>query len=137
MKQSDKKITKKVLTLRNYAKKNLKGFTILEMIVAIFLITVGIIGIFALITKTVSNSTVSRDEMTAAYLAQEGIEIVRNIRDSNYINGQDWDETLDVTDPDDPLSRCPNGYKASYSSQALDCYSEGDYLQLGEDGFYY
>lgn len=135
MKQFDKKITKKVFTPRNHAKKNLKGFTILEMIVAIFLITVGIIGIFALITKTVSNSTVSRDEMTAAYLAQEGIEIVRNIRDSNYINGQGWDETLDVTD--DPLSRCPNGYKASYSSQALDCYSEGDYLQLGEDGFYY
>jgi len=118
--------------------KNSKGFTIMEVIVAIFILTIGVIGVYALITQTVSISTFSRDEMTAAYLAQEGVEIVRNIRDSNYINGQTWDKNLDVTDSDDPDSRCPKGYKASYSSQApLDCYSEGDYLQLGKDGFYY
>ena len=55
----------------------------MEAIVAIFVITTGIVGVLSLVTQTISSATFSKDKLIAAYLAQEGIEIVRNIRDTN------------------------------------------------------
>ena len=66
----------------------------MEAIIAIFLITVGIVGTYTLITQTISSATFSKDKLIAAYLAQEGIEIVRNIRDTNWLQGKSWDEGL-------------------------------------------
>jgi len=79
--------------------KMTNGFTLMEAIVAIFLITTGIIGVLSLITQTVSSATLSKDRLTAAYLAQEGIEIIRNIRDTNWLEQYTdptnlWDEGL-------------------------------------------
>lgn len=71
-----------------------KGFTLLEVIVAIFIITVGIIGVLSLVTYTISSAKVSSQKLVAAYLAQEGIEIVRNIRDGNWLFKTTWDTAL-------------------------------------------
>jgi len=78
-----------------------KGFTLMEAIVAIFLLTVGIIGVSILITNTISSTRISTDKLIASYLAQEGIEIVRNIRDTNWLEPSHsppaphpWDEGL-------------------------------------------
>ncbi len=88
--------------------KTRKGFTLLEVIIAIFLIVVGIAGAFLLITRTISTMSLSSSRLVAAYLTQEGIEIVRNIRDTNWIEGApSWDDGLsagdwevDYNDPD-------------------------------------
>ena len=61
---------------------------------AIFLITVGIGGSFALINRIMDFSSVSSDRLQAAYLAQEGIENVRNTRDSNWLAGNEWNLNL-------------------------------------------
>lgn len=67
-----------------------KGFTLLEVIIAIFLITVGITAVLLLITKTLGAMSLSFSQLKAAYLAQEGIEVIRNIRDTNWVEGNEW-----------------------------------------------
>jgi len=77
---------------------NKKGFTMVEAIVAIFIITTGIVGVLSLATQTISSATYSTDKLIAAYLAQEGIEIVRNIRDTNWLEGaSSWTDGIDMT----------------------------------------
>ena len=73
---------------------NNKSFTLIEVTVAIFLLTVGTVGAFSLIQRTIVLSTIGAAQLQATYLAQEGIEIVRNIRDSNWLAGVDWGNNL-------------------------------------------
>lgn len=95
MKQKDNKKKEKILLNQ--------GLTLLEVIIAIFLITVGTLGALALITRTISVTGISSQKAIAAYLAQEGIEIVRNIRDGNWLEQRTnpafaWDDGLGVGD---------------------------------------
>jgi len=66
-------------------KKN--GFTLVECLVAISILMVGILSSFILVTRALFNATVIEQRLTASFLAQEGIELVRNIRDTNFIKG--------------------------------------------------
>ncbi len=76
-----------------------KGFSLAEVIIATFVIIIGIIGAMSLITYSISNVAVGKSQVIAASLAQEGMEIVRNIRDSNWIENRDsgdiaWNDGL-------------------------------------------
>ena len=102
-----------------------KGFTLLEVIVAIFLITVGIGGAYALISQTISSTTISSQKLIASYLVQEGIEIVRNIRDTNRLEGASWDDGLSSGD-----------WEADYKTQNLIQPYVGNFLNIDSDGFY-
>jgi len=86
-----------------------QGFTLMEAIVAIFLLTVGIVGVLSLVTQTISSATFSKDKLIAAYLAQEGVEIVRNIRDTNWLQEWSWNNGLTAG----------NEYQADYNDQNL------------------
>ena len=74
--------------IQNKKTGNKSGFSLIETIVAVFLITVGLIASVDLITKGLRGSIDSRDQLIAAELAQEGIELVRNIRDNNWVQGK-------------------------------------------------
>ncbi len=99
-----------------------KGFTLLELLISVFILTVGILGAYVAIQKSATIANYSYNRLTAAYLAQEGIEIIRNIKDTNLLEGlageNDWDEGLvsndyeieyaDSQNPDPNLMRtCP------------------------------
>lgn len=76
-----------------------KGFTLLEVMLAIVVITLVMGGTFALVWQTTALSNVSSSRLTASYLCQEGIEIVRHIRDGNWLHqrtvpGFAWDTGL-------------------------------------------
>ena len=62
-----------------------KGFTILEVIIAAFILMVGIGGAFALIQQNISITSISKNQLIATNLVNEGLESVRAIRDSNFI----------------------------------------------------
>jgi len=62
-----------------------KGITLIEALVAISILIIGIFSGFILVTRVLSNINVIRDRLTASFLAQEGIELVRQIRDTNYL----------------------------------------------------
>ncbi|KKQ96574.1 MAG: hypothetical protein A3F95_02545 [Candidatus Nealsonbacteria bacterium RIFCSPLOWO2_12_FULL_39_31] len=70
------------------------GFTIIETIIAVLIVLTGVAGAYGIITNLTSFGTISPSRLTAVYLAKEGVEIVRNIRDTNWLEGHSWDEGL-------------------------------------------
>lgn len=65
-----------------------QGFTFIEVVVALGIIAVAFSAIMTLARGTISAIGVARRELIAANLAQEGIEVVRNIRDANWLAGR-------------------------------------------------
>jgi prepilin-type N-terminal cleavage/methylation domain-containing protein len=62
-----------------------RGFTLLEALVAISIISLSVAGAFTAAQSGVSASIFARDRITASYLAQESIEFVKNKRDENLL----------------------------------------------------
>lgn len=61
------------------------GFTLVEALVAISVLIVGILSSFLLVNRVLYTMTNISDRLTASFLAQEGMELVRNIRDTNFL----------------------------------------------------
>lgn len=74
--------------------KSQKGFTLIEVLVAIAILIVGVIGTYQVIQNITFSSKINSSKLVATYLVQEGIEMVRNKRDSNWISGSVWDASL-------------------------------------------
>jgi Tfp pilus assembly protein PilV len=101
-------------TRQNFVKQNLGGFTLLEVIFALFVMTIAILGVFSLVQQTTGFLPLVRDKFVASYLAQEGIEIVRNIRDTNRLQRNPWNQGLN-----DGALDCSGGCEADYQSASL------------------
>ena len=109
-----------------------KGFTLLEVIIAISILTVAIGGIFALVHQTLKMASLANSKLVAAYLAQEGVEIVRNFRDNNWLeqrrdSGFSWKAGIEEGE-----------YEADYNDAALAPFvGNGRHLYIdGSNGFY-
>ncbi len=76
-------------------KENL-GFSILEVIIAIAIIMIGMTGVLSLVIQNGQVQTVNRDNLIASHLAQEGIELYRNLRDEEWLVPGTWDPSSDV-----------------------------------------
>ena len=61
------------------------GFTLVETMVAISLLTIAIVAPMALTVQSLATAYYARDETIAGNLAQEGIEAVRSVRDTNIL----------------------------------------------------
>lgn len=75
-------------------KKN--AFTIIELMVALFILSIGISGSFILLRNISVSSSISSSYLTATFLAREGVEVIRNIRDRNYLYGHLWDTYINL-----------------------------------------
>lgn len=62
-----------------------KGFTLLETLVAIAILLIAVVEPMSIIGGSLSQISTVRDQTLAVNLAQEGIEIVRQKRDSNML----------------------------------------------------
>src|SRR3989344_8165837 len=71
-----------------------KGFSLLETTIAIAILVSAIIGPMSLSSRSIRSASVSKDNIIASNLSQEGIELVKNIRLNNRISGDDWMEGL-------------------------------------------
>lgn len=67
-----------------------KGFTLLETLVAIFILVLAITGPMVFAQSTLRAAFQSRDQITAFYLAQDVIEFIKNVRDTNGLKSQEW-----------------------------------------------
>lgn len=71
-----------------HIQKNKKGgFTMVEMLVAVFIFTVSLVALTLVSAKGLRASREAQNQVQADYLALEAIEVVRNIRDSAFISG--------------------------------------------------
>lgn len=69
----------------NMKHASLKGFTLVETMVAIAILTLSIVGPMYVIQQGVVGSYTARDRLIASGLAQEGVEFTHSLRDSNYL----------------------------------------------------
>lgn len=73
---------------------NQRGFTLVESMVALVILTIAIIPALYLSNSAVTVAYNVRDDLAAAELAQEGVEVIRAIRDANWLNGVAFDTNL-------------------------------------------
>ena len=94
-----------------------KGTILIEVIIAISIIIVGLLAILRLLSRSISLNKVISNQLIAAYLAEEGIEIAKNILDANVIkigNG-------DLPNPNMWNNGFTTGdFEIDYQSQTLD-----------------
>lgn len=112
---------------KNRIIKNRRGFSIIEVIISVFVIAVGLVSIIGLIAGSLKESINSRNQTIAANLAQEGVELVRNVRDNNWASGDP--DTFHYLDNSD-------GCIINYDSGSIDCTSLSYSLILDGSGYY-
>jgi len=105
----------------------------METIVSLSIFSIGILGVFNVVGSVISAMNNTSNRLTASYLAQEGMETVRNIRDSNFLKinmGEvlNWDEGIDNCFAD-------LGCEAEYSSYSLVSFNDR-FLGINSDGFF-
>lgn len=64
----------------------MKGQTLIEVVIAISIIGVVLSGITAVVISSLSNADLSKNQSVATQYAQEGMEIVRQLRNKDYVN---------------------------------------------------
>lgn len=62
------------------------GFSLIEALVAIAILIVGILSAFLLLIRTTATIPAMQARLTAVNLAQEGLEEVRALRDTDFLN---------------------------------------------------
>lgn len=104
------------------------GQVMVEAMVALSVITVGILGVFTLTTSSIGYSRVAADRYVAVNLANEGIELTKNLIDRNIM-----DETAPSWNYLPGLINGISDYKIDYNDSALSS-SNGEYLYFSKDG---
>lgn len=99
------------------------------MLVAVAIIAIGTLGVFSAAAKYSQQTQRERDNLVAVYLCQEGIEIVKNIRDTNWVeSASSWK---------DGLTSCSSGCEADFEDTSLAAWSSEDFLYIeGATGLY-
>jgi len=75
-----------VNNLLNKIRKSEKGFTLTEVMIGMMILTIAIVAASNLLVSLVRTNRINTETLQAYYLSQEGIEAVRNIRDTNWMH---------------------------------------------------
>ena len=111
------------------------GFTMIELIITIAILSFGIVSVYTAFSSINTVTSTASLRFTAAYLTQEGLEIIRNLRDNNFINKAKWSSGLTGC-----ALGCQGDYKTGTPSQTpankLKPYNDTNFLKVNSDGFY-
>lgn len=75
--------------------KTKKGFSLLEVIIALTIITITFVGVSGLVSSNIKTNVLNQSYLTANYLSAEALEIVRNMRDSNWLQNFSFDASTE------------------------------------------
>lgn len=64
-----------------FRKKN-EAFTLIETLVAVSIFTISVLAVMSVLASGISYTNNAKKKMIASFLAQEGIEYIRNMRDT-------------------------------------------------------
>ncbi len=72
------------------------GQLLIESGIAISILVVGLLGIFSLLSRSLSLNNVISSQYIASNLAVEGIEVAKNLIDANVIQFKPWNEGINT-----------------------------------------
>ena len=99
---------------------------------AIFIIIIGLLGVLALISTSISSGASSTSRLIAANLAQEGIEVVKNLRDLSYETDGTWDNWhVNI-----PGGGSPYIFSVQYNSSDYSEQKQDEFLLIDSSGLY-
>ncbi len=91
------------MNMNGFDKLTARGFTLIETMVAVTIITIAVAGPMLVASRSIVAAQIARSQLTANYLAQEGIEYVRAMRDNEYLATLDsttaWDNFIAGIEP--------------------------------------
>lgn len=100
-----------------YKTNDIRGFTLVETLVSVFIITIVIVGPLTLASSASSYAKLTKDTITATYLAQESIELLRFHQDSMYIRCADQNsQTCSLQNGETPNEAAWRLFKARLQS---------------------
>jgi prepilin-type N-terminal cleavage/methylation domain-containing protein len=81
--------------MKNKDLKLNSGFTLIETLVALSIFTISIVGLISATAGGLNNVTYSKNKITAMALSAEGVELVRNLRDTKALTSDNgWSDFL-------------------------------------------
>jgi len=89
--------------------KFIKGFTLIEALVAILIFSASMLSLMAVISNNLVDINYTKNKTVATYLAQEGLEYMRNMRD-----------TFTLYEPSPPFASDSNGWN-NFQIKTIDC----------------
>jgi type IV pilus assembly protein PilV len=95
----------------NSAKNSNAGFTLLEVLVAVLVLSFGLLGVAGLLLSTVQNNTIAAQRTTATFLAQDMADRIR--------------QNINATKPIDANGNVQPVYYLNSKGAANDCYGTG------------
>jgi type II secretory pathway pseudopilin PulG len=105
-----------------------KGFSLIEVLISLTVIIFALVGVISLSAISISSIRLNKSKIIAANLTQEGLEIVKNIRDNNWLNYRrqagNWLDGL-----------TSGNYRVQYNQEALLAFSDLP-LKTDSNGFY-
>ncbi len=113
---------------------NSKGFSFIEAMLAVAVMITGIMAAMQLFTAGIRQSMESRDQTIGAMLAQEGAEIVQNIRDNNWAARTTRLAFDDAYFPLTDMDNCRVYYKSS--ALTAECNNSSKNLFLDVSNYY-
>lgn len=118
------------LTMKK-SKKN--GFSIVEVMVSITILTIGLLGVSSLVIQNIKVQRINKNDLVASMLAQEGLELVRNLRDKNWLDQSNPDWRAGINDDDDTFAI---DYFLSSQDFNPDYINDSETKLYLKDGFY-
>lgn len=85
--------------------KTKKGFSLIEVLISFTILSISLIAITQLITTTIQANRLNTSRLQAYYLAEQGIELTRHVRDSNWLQNIGFDSA----GPQNTLWQSANG----------------------------
>lgn len=127
--------------MKTFYKKKKKGFTLVEMMIAVSLFTIALTGLMYMSFRGLNASTNAQNRVVGSYLALEALESVRNYRDSEFIDGSvsDWSDVFGGTAADCLTgSLCHVTYAQGNNIRFEECSSSGGVVcPVYRDGNFY
>ncbi len=115
-----------------------RGFTLIETFVAITILLIAILGPMSVIASFLAHNTYAKNQITAAFLAQEGVDAVTDIVKNRTFQRQgELDPTLGWLDPLDPVCLSGNGCDIDvYDNLTISAADVDQYFGLTDDEYY-
>jgi prepilin-type N-terminal cleavage/methylation domain-containing protein len=112
-------------TRYHFYRKSGAGFTLVEVLVSILVFSLALTAIFYILVTNISDADLIKNNFIASGLVQEGMEVVRNIRDNDWHTNNPFGTSI------------PDGtYRVQWNSQSLMPFADSYLKKDSGTGFF-